>query len=629
MNKVQKLPRLPRAYSSFAALFGRMDTPMMAVIGGILGALSDRLDMIGAFQNQSEGDFVGYDGLENRGKLANLLETEWLLRELDADDFVRRIAEGEVLFRRREFQNSGKRNTLAVILDCGPWMLGRNRLVGLAALFYLALRAERTGAEISWIVPGSTAETKPNWVSGLSRETINRYLGQIVQTRLNATDIDAALAGLEVQGRLDCWYVGSHQTAEITEHPDIGSAFLVRTRYGGQTTASAEIKVTSRRRQLANIDVTFEDDSTCVAALRRPFKPVARPKNSHRLAPVNSDVLSALPFNTGWLLDRHNQAVLIRLPEGILWQPLKPGAEQQGVWLPIHKKDFLLGVQVEQDRSLVAMIACSRVGGERVGVQPYEVSLIRVGLDNDDNAVFAGGLVELDPSLFPNDALGNFHLQPHCAIVGSDGLRRQFYITPERGLRETTTAIARVLFVDANYRTEIHENPGTHIRVKNIARDLQMLRETLAEPAKDLFQKPRRVLFSPSAKVLAITFDDRFYTIYGAGDPTEVELPEGLVLLHIENQHKGMAWNAEESKLVQLTFRADTVKQKLLKMYQWAILGLPRYCPLTGTVFAIRTDGDGQPLHFVPIHTKRGWQDVRALDLPEAIEKARTIWLES
>ena len=69
--------------------------------------------------NQPVGDFVGYDGLENHGGLSNLLETEWLLRELDPDDFVRRLAEGEVLFRKRNFQDAGKRNTLAAILDCG------------------------------------------------------------------------------------------------------------------------------------------------------------------------------------------------------------------------------------------------------------------------------------------------------------------------------------------------------------------------------------------------------------------------------------------------------------------------------------------------------------------------------
>lgn len=631
MIKAQTIARLPRAYAPFAALFGQMDAPMMSVLGGILSALSDRLEMVGTFQNQPDGDFVGYDGLENRGKLANLLETEWLLRELDADDFVRRVAEGEVLFRRRDFQNTGKQNTLAVILDCGPWMLGRNRLIGLAALFYLALRAERTGAELCWIVPDGATGSERRWNNGLNRESVHRYLGQIVQSKLTATDIDAALAGLQVQGRLDCWYVGSHQTATMAEHPDIGSSLLVRTRYGAQSANLVEIEVSSARRKLTKVDVTFESDDICVAALRRPFKPEVHKRTSRLSVPTHKGVLSSMPFNTRWMLDRFSQAVLIRMHEGVLWQPLIPGTKTQGVWLPLRKGDFLLGVQADRDQSLSAMIGHRHENSSISGPQPCDVTLLKIDLGTSEapTQCLASGMVSVNPAQFPDDALGNLHLQPNCSVVQSNGTRIQFKITSERVLQTPTRADARVLFVDASYRVEMREQPGTHVRVKSVSRGTQMLLEPLSKRFTEVSKQPRRILFSPTSKLLSITFDDRSHMIYGHGDPYEIEMPDGLSLIHLESRHRGLAWNAEDSDLIQVAFRNDAVKKKLLKKHQWPTLSLPRYCPLTSTVFTIRSDEDGNLLHFVPIHTKRGWQDVNAVDLVAAVEKARTVWLEN
>ena len=176
----------------------------------------------------------------------------------------------------------------------------------------------------------------------------------------------------------------------------------------------------------------------------------------------------------------------------------------------------------------------------------------------------------------------------------------------------------------------MHENPGTLVRVLSISRNSQMLRETLETPLRNFAERPRRVLFAPSSKMLAMSFDDIVYTIYGAGDPYEIEMPDGIILLHIENRQQGLGWNGEEAKLVSLRFEGETVTQIPTRPRPVSSrLGLPRFCPLTGTVFALRTDKDGQPTYFVPILTKRGWQNVETIDIREAIEKARAVWLEN
>ena len=179
--------KLPPAYAGFAELFAQLEPPMVQTLGGLLTAFASKLDLPQLSDAQPQGEFVGFDGIENSGDMARLLESEWLLRELDPDDFVRRVAEREVLYRRKAFEDAGKRNTLAVVLDCGPWMLGRNRLCALAALFHLAIVAQRSGADLHWTVPG---RRQPNWHAGLNRETISQFLGQIVQGAVGPAHLD-------------------------------------------------------------------------------------------------------------------------------------------------------------------------------------------------------------------------------------------------------------------------------------------------------------------------------------------------------------------------------------------------------------------------------------------------------
>jgi len=319
MNKPTR-HRLPQAYTGFADLFALFAPPMVQTLGGMLAAFASRLEMPMLWEAQPQGEFVGFDGIAQTGDLAHLLESDWLLRELDPDDFVRRVSEREVLYRQRAFEDTGKRNALAVVLDCGPWMLGRNRLCGLAALFHLAAVAERSGAELKWIVPG---QPKDGWITGLSRDTITRYLGQIVQTDLDLPSLQHAIDGLEVEGRLELWYIGAAETAPGADALGVTSSFLIETLHGEGSPADARVMVRGPRRK-TTIDITFPGEETCVAALRRPFQPKPQTHRASSTDGAQKDALSPLPYDSDWMLDRHNQAVVLRVPEGILWQPLLP-----------------------------------------------------------------------------------------------------------------------------------------------------------------------------------------------------------------------------------------------------------------------------------------------------------------
>ncbi|PJI85297.1 hypothetical protein BC777_3298 [Yoonia maricola] len=623
----KKIARMPKAYDAFGPLFAQMDAPLVRVIGGVLRALPARLETAGIFDNQPVGDFVGYDGLENQGALSQLLETEWLLRELDPDDFVRRIAEGEVLFRKRNFQDAGKRNTLAVILDSGPWMLGRNRLVGLAALFHLAVRAERMKADLVWIVPGSQDR---GWREGLSRKTIQRYLSQIVQKPLEQDKIDDVLARLDVSGRLDCWYVGSHQTAHMAAHPDVAGAMIVRSHHGATQTNTAEIAIKHRNRTLGRAEITFEDDNTCVTALRRPFKPEVRAKRPSSARAGDDGVLTTSPFQTGWLFDRLNQAAQIHTDEGVLWQPLLPSQHATGIWLPVKGDDVLLGLQVDAKKRLSAMIATPSKPNKQ-GPQLCETALYEVDLSRGSTApkARARGVVTIDPLRFAGHPVGNLHVSPQVSIVRNDGTRNIFEITDEGRLNGPRRVDHRVLLTNETYRVQIERSARPKIEVISINRDNLMMHAPLINADRHLTKAPRHVLYAPHTKVVAMSFDGQDYEVYGLGKPFNQTIPDGLTLLYLDNASQALAWNAEHAELIRLSFHQGKIRQNAVKQYHGPRTQVPRHCAMTGVTIALQTDENGRPEYVVPIHAKKGWRNVTPLKINDAIERARTVWLDS
>lgn len=585
---------LPRLYARFLPLFAKMDLPLRTALEGMLTAFAKVPPPYTRDQKQPEGEFIGFDGIENRGRLANLLESEWLLRELDPDDFVRRVSEGEVMFRRRDFKGTGTKDVLTVVLDCGPWMLGRNRIVALAALFYLALRADRMGARLLWTVPGKSK----GWSEDLTPDTIRTFLGRVVQGPLPAQALDDALAQLD-EGPRECWYVGA-QTA--SDHPDISGSIILTTAYG---TDDAEVLITSRGRR-SRITLELPNDADTVAALRRPFVPERKPH-----AKVVADVgeLTAEPFHRDWLLDRFNQAVLIRYPNGVLWQPLKPGRES--LWVAFPKDKTLLGMQPQVNDQMRILL----------GIGGTDVELITVDIQRREIGRRHKGWLPAEIGKQPQNAMGNLHAASgnKCILVTADGtaLGPGFEnVTPEPSTED------RVVFCNGAY---IIEQTNNALRVRNPKRGT-LARVNLPPDCKDLQEAPRRMVFSPDTKAITFTTDDHSYTAISGLDLHSFEL-ENMTLLHFHSVDKALAWDPTDNSVVNFMLYRDEVRSRTINPCKTPITGTPRYCPLTTTIFAMNTNEAGEPQSFVPIETPRGWQDVEAFDIPEAVEKAQTLWL--
>lgn len=616
----ERLQKLPRAYLNFSELFSQFDAPMTHVLGGILSSFASRLNVPFLSERQPQGDFVGFDGISNTGELAHLLESDWLTQELDPNDFVRRVAEREVLYRRQAFEDSGSRNTLAVVLDCGPWMLGRNRLCALAALFYLAVVAERSGSDLKWAVPGQKDTT---WSEGLTRENVTRFLGQIVQGEPDQQQYDRLLSALEPKGSLHLWYVGAEETALSSEKLGPASRFLIQRDYTAENTAN--VLVHTARRKTA-VDILFPDEATCVAALRRPFKPVVRASTA-KPSKFDMNGLSKLPYHTMWQLDRFNRALLLRLPEGLFWQSLDK--EDAAIWIPLKKEILVLGVSVNRVGRLNIMLAKPK-RDQSTRSDDYFVTLLEFSLptqthaeEKQDNTCF--GVVGLNPGEFPAQGLPSLCLEDH-SFIQSNGKQFAAAKRDDSSRYNPSRRRGRVLFCSSNYLVEVIRGAEPELLVTSLGRNSRLLRRSVGNTVSTLAGQKRTVLFDPSSKVVTLSDDGYTFSVLGETEDDSISLEDGQHLLQLNGSLRGIVWNDEKGVVQQMNFRGGAKNLERLVHVNGEGIQLPRHCPVTGTIFALRLDSSNNPSHFVPIFARRGWGSVTEIDIPEAIQKARVVW---
>ena len=593
-------PALPRAYAQFAELFAQFEAPMVETLGGLLASFASRLDLPHSYEAQPQGEFTGFDGISNLGELAHLLESDWLQRELDADDFVRRIAEREVFYRQPAYEDSGKTNTLAVVLDCGPWMLGRNRLCALAALFHLAAVAERRNATLRWLVPHGR---QPHWASGLSRQTIGQFLGQIVQVEASGAQLDQALDALDAEGRLDLWYVGAAQTAGVAEAIGATASFLVETHYPpAETDARIAVRTTGRRTQL---DVTYPPEDTCVAALRRPFKPEAHA----RRPATDTDRIGKEPFDTLWVLDRFSQSILVRMPDGLLWQPLM--GQRPGLWMPFAPEELLLGVGFERDGDLSLALATPTA-------DQYRVDLLRVLRDGTSFTCDTQGRLPLSPKHISSDGLPPLDTSEPLSFIRTNGVRVR--IEPAEG------SPMRVFWATTNHRIDISSGEDPVLQVTNRQKQT-LLRTPVSASIASLAGQRRHVLFSPSSKAVAISRDGATYSVLSpSGEATAVTLTAGHDLLGIEASLKATVWVGASGTVMKTSLGGSTRASEVLARITYSRLRTPRYCPITGTIFAVQEDEHGRAESILPVLATRGWAGATGFNILDAIQKAKSVW---
>ncbi|MYS82694.1 hypothetical protein [Embleya scabrispora] len=164
--------RLPDGLASWAEPLDAL-TPRLATA---LGPMVRRLDALLAVADPGPapaGEFAGYGGIARRGHPERLLASEWLYAQELGTEFLRRAADGELLYLDHDFVDPIPTGRVLVLVDAGPLQAGAPRLVHLACLIVLARKAQARGTQLVVDVIGTDPHVR---LTGDLRRVLRSWL---------------------------------------------------------------------------------------------------------------------------------------------------------------------------------------------------------------------------------------------------------------------------------------------------------------------------------------------------------------------------------------------------------------------------------------------------------------------
>eukprot|EP01035_Chromulina_nebulosa_P034234 gene34234-45916_t len=183
------MPRLPAAYAPFAPVLERLSEPLQLLLHGQLLQFETLVRNVDAPEFAPQGEFEGLGGLTMRGDIAQLVQSELLLRTEAPLEFLRRIADSETLYLEKQYADPGARPVFRVMISVGPAILGHGRLLALAALLFMARVALSRGAAFHWcFLPRNEGAV---WFDEVSVNTIKRFLRAAARCEMTGEDVAA------------------------------------------------------------------------------------------------------------------------------------------------------------------------------------------------------------------------------------------------------------------------------------------------------------------------------------------------------------------------------------------------------------------------------------------------------
>lgn len=352
------LPKgLPSALRPWSQAFQEMPETHLRLIGDLMGQLNALLQETFEIDVQSYGEFNGYDGMAMRGEIERLLPSEWLWKELAPVEFLRRFAEQELLYHRPSFESPTDERTHLVVIDCGPAMLGRPRLVALAALLCLNAIARAQGAKLIWTAPHADVA---GWQPMLRQEDLKAFLLSANPVSLGASQLEDMVQSLPA-GRGDAelvlWTVGAASlapdTAALKTNQIVISEKMIMSP-DGQPAAQARIGLRSYFGRRKETVFTFPKEEDCVSLLREPFRPLPAGARAAKPKPQTGDAARWVPQEVTLVPDINR--LILRVRDGILGLRMgQDGALSDPVFVRIKSFDNLLGLRWTEGKILLAL----------------------------------------------------------------------------------------------------------------------------------------------------------------------------------------------------------------------------------------------------------------------------------
>ena len=269
---------LPHVLRPWADAFAGMPEDHLLLVGHLMAAIAPLVDSQETALASGLDELDSFDDIAASGPLDRLMTSELMWLKLMRGEFARRVAEGEALRRRPVYRDPADDRAVVVLLDNGPRMLGRRRLVALAALLTLGAATLRRGDRFLWT---ATSLAGPAWQEGLTKRSLSRYINQTGGEDLDQRTLAALLNDAPVKAKdrnAIVWTIAP-------KHTDFGD-WLPRYRLqvdelwpdptpsGGHaaTGYGADVSVISAHGVRRTARFAFPDEQMCADTLKAPFK---------------------------------------------------------------------------------------------------------------------------------------------------------------------------------------------------------------------------------------------------------------------------------------------------------------------------------------------------------------------
>lgn len=307
-------PGLPPALSDWAAVFETMPEPQLRVLGRLMASIGPLVETVERALQTGVEEFDGYDGVAAAGRIERALVSELLWRQLAPVEFVRRVAENELLRHNPVHRDRADDRAIIAMIDCGPRILGRRRLVALATLLCLGVAARRRSARLIWC---STAfDPADPWRDGLDRRGLAMFCQRTGMSGLTPALSETLWSAAPEQARereTVLWGIGPAGfdlgAIEAANRLEVDEVGLWR---GEEWIQEAEARLTasSGARRLARF--AYPEEEVCAALLRAPFRAGASKQKAE-------EVGWGVGWAPRWLSgNTDDHGALLRMADGVL-----------------------------------------------------------------------------------------------------------------------------------------------------------------------------------------------------------------------------------------------------------------------------------------------------------------------
>lgn len=277
----------PEAYASFAPLLARLSDPLQAIIAGHLASFERLIGAVSEPALSTRGEVEGLGGLTTHGDIAQILQSELLLRTEAPLEFLRRVVESETLYLQRQYHDEGLQRVNRLMISIGPGLLGHGRTLALATLFFMARISQERGNLFHWCYMPTGKDAV--WFDEISANAIKRFLKAGSYRELTMDDMADAVG---IWDRLHphaprhaapmCidWMIGalpltvSAMTRPAARYAPNAFAFRLDPPLPGAA-RGAMLTLRRRGRDQKPVAFSFPPDVQCLSALNRPFAPIA------------------------------------------------------------------------------------------------------------------------------------------------------------------------------------------------------------------------------------------------------------------------------------------------------------------------------------------------------------------